>query len=292
VLDPGWVTYPEVLLDAGVSWKYYSTPDADTQENPLVNFKQYYPGYSSDPALNARAAQLFDRLFGQSYENFLTDAAAGNLPQVSWVNTHVTQQEHPSAAPQDGEVALQAIVDAVTANPLTWPKTVVFYTYDENGGFFDHVPPPTAPAGTSGEFVRNSNGTYDTLPIGLGFRVPMLIISPFSRGGFVARHVFDHTSQLRFVERWLTAKGVSSIGVPNLSAWRRSIVGDLTSALNFAAPNNSLPTLGLQQPVNLADHPECATEEVSMAASPTPTSQSLPAQEPGRRPSPSGLRKS
>lgn len=290
VLDPGWVTYPEVLLDAGVSWKYYSTPDADTQENPLVNFKQYYPGYSTNPALNLRAVKLFDGLFGQSYENFLIDAAAGTLPQVSWVNTHITQQEHPAGAPQDGEFALQAIIEAVTANPLTWPKTVVFYTYDENGGFFDHVAPPTAPPGTPGEFVKNSNGTYDTLPIGLGFRVPMLIISPFSRGGFVARRVFDHTSQLRFLERWLTAKGVSNVTVPNLSAWRRSTTGDLTSALNFAAPNITLASLPVAQPMNPIDHPECPTEEASMAASPTPTSQSLPGQEPGKRLSPSGLR--
>jgi phospholipase C len=289
LFDPGWVTYPEVLLDAGVTWKYYSTLDADTQENPLVNFKQYYPGYSNDLALNVRAVKLFDGIFGQSFENFLVDAAAGTLPQVSWVNTHLTQLEHPSAAPQDGEFALEAIVNAVTLNPLTWPKTVVFYTYDENGGFFDHVAPPTAPPGTPGEFVKNPDGTHDPRPIGLGFRVPMLIISPFSRGGFVARDVFDHTSQLRFLERWLTAKGISDVGVPNLSDWRRSTVGDLTSALNFAAPDTSQRTLPVRGPMNPVEHPECITEEISMSPSPQPTSQSLPTQEAGSRPSPSGL---
>src|SRR5439155_24652541 len=88
-------------------------------------------------------------------------------------------------------------------------------------------------------------GTVDPLPaeaedirgpIRLGFRVPLLIVSPFSRGGFVSSGVFDHTSTLRFLE---TRFGVP---VPNLSAWRRSVTGDLTSAFNFAAPNPSVPS--------------------------------------------------
>jgi phospholipase C len=286
-LDAGWITYPEVLTDAGVSWKYYSTVDGDDQENPLLLFKQYYPGYSTDPALNVRAAKLNAAVTGQSFESFLTDAAAGTLPPVSWVLTHITQQEHPSAAPQDGEAALEAIIEAVTANPLTWPKTVVFFTYDENGGFFDHVPPPTPPAAEPGEYVT-AVPSLKTTPIGLGFRVPMLIISPFSRSGFVARDTFDHTSQLRFLESWLTAKGMSNVTVPNLTRWRRQTVGDLTSALNFAGPDGSVPQLPLRGPMNPTDHPECATEEATMAASPKPTSQSLPGQEPGNRRSPSG----
>jgi phospholipase C len=288
IFDPGWITYPEVLLDAGVSWKYYATPDGDDQENPLVLFKQYYPGYSGDPVLEARAARLSAGLFGQSFETFLADAAAGTLPRVSWVLTHITQQEHPAAAPQDGEAALEAIITALAANPETWRKTVMFFTYDENGGFFDHVAPPTAPPGTPGEFVGNAQKGFDTAPIGLGFRVPMLIVSPFSRGGFVARDVFDHTSQLRFLETWLAAKGFRGVAVPNLTAWRRQAVGDLTSALNLRRPDTSLPTLPVRGPMSPADHPECATKELTMAPSPRPRSQSMPSQEPGRRRSPSG----
>jgi phospholipase C len=115
----------------------------------------------------------------------------------------------------------------------------MFLTYDENGGLFDHVEPPTAPPGTPGEFL-----TVDPLPalaggvagpIGLGPRVPLLVISPFSRGGFVSSDVFDHTSLLRFLETRFGAE------VPNLSAWRRATCGDLTSALNFAAPDVSVP---------------------------------------------------
>ena len=108
----------------------------------------------------------------------------------------------------------------------------------------------------------------------------MLVISPFSRGGFVARDTFDHTSQLRFLETWLTAKGWDNVGVPNLSQWRREAVGDLTGALNFARPDSSVPRLPVSAPMNPAEHPECATEEVEMSPSPKPASQSMPGQEP------------
>ena len=117
--------------------------------------------------------------------------------------------------------------------------------YDENGGFFDHVPPVTAPPGTAGEYVTAPAVPDPTVvgspaisgPIGLGFRVPMLIISPFSRGGFVSSDLFDHTSVLRFLETRFGAE------VPNLSAWRRATVGDLTSAFNFKSPDQSIPSL-------------------------------------------------
>ncbi len=286
VLDPGWVTYPEVLTDAGVSWKCYAPLDADYQDNPLVDFKQYYPGNPGvDPA---RAAKLSSGLFGQSYEGFLADAAAGTLPQVSWVLSHINQSEHPASAPQDGEAALEAVIEALLINPAAWARTVLFYMYDENGGFFDHVLPPTPPAFTAGEYIGTTATGFESVPIGLGFRVPMLIISPFSRGGFVAGDVFDHTSQLRFLETWLTARGVGKVGIPNLSAWRRQAVGDLTSALNFVRPDSSSPNLPLRSPMNPAQHPECVTEEVTMAPSPRPSGQALPAQEPGTRQTPSG----
>ena len=264
-----WTTYPERLTDAGISWIAYSSPDADSQENPLVDFKQFYPG---NPGF---VPSYTDAVFGHTYEDFLADAAAGTLPQVSWVLTSIVEDEHPSGAPMEGEFALQAVINALASNPLTWPRTALFWTYDENGGFFDHVAPPVAPPGTPGEFVGAD-------PIGLGFRVPMLVVSPFSKGGFVCRDTFDHTSLLRFVE---TRFGVE---VPNLTDWRRSVTGDLTSAFNFAAPDATPASLPLAAPMNLADHPECAYEEVQMNPSPTPSQQAMPAQEPGARPSPSG----
>jgi phospholipase C len=157
----------------------------------------------------------------------------------------------------------------------------MFITYDENGGFFDHVPPLVPPQGTPGEFPI----TEPTTPIGLGFRVPMLVISPFSKGGFVCRDRFDHTSLLRFLE---TRFGVR---VPNLTAWRREHVGDLTSAFNFAArADASIPTIaGASVDSSLNEPTECLAEEISQAPNPTPAVTEVPAQERGTRPSPSGL---
>ncbi|HWD68570.1 MAG TPA: alkaline phosphatase family protein, partial [Solirubrobacteraceae bacterium] len=100
---------------------------------------------------------------------------------------------------------------------------------------------PTAPAGTAGEYLTVSPLPSDaggvSGPIGLGFRVPMLVASPFARGGFVCSDTFDHTSTLRFLETRFGAE------VPNLSAWRRSVTGDLTTAFNFAAADRSVPPL-------------------------------------------------
>ena len=150
----------------------------------------------------------------------------------------------------------------MTANPAQWAKTALFVTYDENGGFFDHVAPPTAPPGTPGEYITAPAVPDPTVvgsppilgPLGLGFRVPMLILSPFSRGGFVSSDLFDHTSILRFLEARFGAE------VPNLSAWRRATVGDLTSAFNFAAPDQSVPNLPSTLRGIHPDHPAMFSE--------------------------------
>jgi phospholipase C len=121
-----------------------------------------------------------------------------------------------------------------------WEKSALFYTYDENGGFFDHVPPPTPPPGTPGEELAHDSALAGGFkgPIGLGFRVPLLVISPFARGGLVCSKTFDHTSLLRFLE---TRFGPE---VPNLSQWRRQNTGDLTAAFSFdASPDASVPSL-------------------------------------------------
>jgi phospholipase C len=124
-----------------------------------------------------------------------------------------------------------------------WEKTALIISYDENGGFFDHVPPPVPPPGTAGEFITAplagvAESESIAGPIGLGFRVPCLVLSPFSRGGLVCSDVFDHTSQLRLLE---TRFGVP---VPNLTDWRRATTGDLTAAFDFARPpTDSRPSL-------------------------------------------------
>jgi phospholipase C len=172
---------------------------------------------------------------------FQADVQAGTLPQVSWVLAPLISSEHPPAPEEYGEVIAANVLDTLVSNPDVWANTALFITYDENGGFFDHVPPPTAPAGTTGEYLTASplpsaaGGIAG--PIGLGFRVPLLVVSPWSRGGFVCHDTFDHTSLLRFLESRFGAE------VPNLSAWRRSVTGDLTSAFNFVKRDKSVPSL-------------------------------------------------
>src|SRR5215471_3546484 len=165
-------------------------------------------------------------------------------------------------------------------------KTLLIVTFDENGGFFDHVAPPLAPPGTPGEFL-----TTDPLPqaaegirgpIGLGPRVPTLIVSPFSRGGFVSSDVFDHTSTLRFLETRFGAE------VPNLSAWRRSTVGDLTSALNFKKVDTSIPNLPSTIPAVQEVIQECIANLAGTTPYPVPTTQTMPTQESGSPTRPSG----
>lgn len=287
-----WPTMPEQLQNAGVSWKVYGTPDANLGDNVLPYFKNY----QTNPQLATRA------LVPSFPGTFELDCAAGRLPQVSWVLAPLIESEHPPAPPIYGENATQTVLQALTSNPKLWSRTALFVTFDENGGFFDHVPPATAPPGTTGEYltVPNLPAAAEGIrgPIGLGFRVPMLVVSPFSRGGFVCSDTFDHTSTLRFLE---TRFGVE---VPNLSAWRRGATGDLTSAFNFAHGEDTsipaLPNASLLDPRVLAS--DCPTKTVGLVnadgnivptggqlpTNPVPPNMGIPAQEPGAASRPSG----
>ncbi|KJY34253.1 phospholipase, partial [Streptomyces sp. NRRL S-444] len=140
----------------------------------------------------------------------------------------------------------------------------------ENDGFFDHVPPPVAPPGTPGEYI-------DGTPIGLGFRVPMLVMSPWTRGGWVSSEVFDHTSVLRFMETWTAALGTPAT-CPNISAWRRKVVGDLTGVFDFAHPVYGVPS-GLPSTAKVIGQSTCGP-----LPNPAPQDNALPAQEAGTRP--------
>jgi phospholipase C len=222
--------------------------------------------------------------------DFVSDVATGNLPQVSWLVGSVVTSDHPPAPSIFGENILSLILTALMANPVLWAKTVVFVNYDENGGFFDHVPPVTAPPGTPGEYVTAPAVPDPTVvgnppisgPIGLGFRVPMLIISPFSRGGFVSADLFDHTSVLRFLESRFGAE------VPNLSAWRRATVGDLTSAFNFKSPDLSIPSLPSTLQADAQAIQQCNNNLAGFTPLTLPAPQSQPTQESGTPTRPSG----
>jgi phospholipase C len=156
---------------------------------------------------------------------------------------------------------------------------VFILNYDENDGFFDHVLPPTPPPGTPDEFVTlesNSGWTPgSSLPIGAGFRVPCLVMSPWTTGGNVYSGISDHTSVLQFLE------AVTGVEVPNISAWRRSTFSDLTDV--FQAPPTTPAPPSLPSTAAAMAAAEYAQSNYP-APKPPMAIQSLPTQESGTRP--------
>ena len=282
-----YTTMPEQLQARGISWKVYTTPDQSIlngllSDNVLPYFKNF-----QDPS-----SPLYQNAFVPQFPtDFVSDALSGNLPQVSWIVASLVDSDHPPAPALFGELTLSAIIAALMANPVQWAKTALFVTYDENGGFFDHVPPVTAPAGTAGEYVTAPAVPDPTVvgspaisgPIGLGFRVPMLVISPYSRGGFVCSDLFDHTSVLRFLETRFGAE------VPNLSAWRRAAVGDMTSAFSFSKADQSVPSLPVTVSAATQTINECVTALLGTTPYPVPNPQVAPTQESGTATRSTGL---
>ncbi|HTX81649.1 MAG TPA: phospholipase C, phosphocholine-specific [Streptosporangiaceae bacterium] len=218
-----WTTYPERLEAAGISWKVYQEED-NYDDNALAWFKQFGYAPTSSP--------LWQRgMYKGPAGAFESDARNDRLPQVSWLVAPTAQTEHPDYFPAAGAEYIAQKLDAIATNPDVWAKTAFILCYDENDGMFDHVPPPFAPAGAPDEFVNGLN-------IGLGFRTPTTIVSPWTAGGFVCSEVFDHSSLIRFIE--------ARFGVyePNISAWRRQTCGDLTSAFRFGSAPSGYPGNG------------------------------------------------
>jgi phospholipase C len=300
-----WQTMPEALQAAGISWKCYNpygslyqpSSAAFVNKNMLLYFKQYSDTTSAlyHNAFNYYGPNVNGGLTSPGGPNsFAADVANDTLPQVSWILSPDSYDEHPPAPAKLGEWYTHQILTTLLSNPTVWASTVLFLMYDENDGWFDHVPPPTPAAGTEGEYL-----TVDPLPssadgiagpIGLGVRVPMIVMSPFSVGGWVCHDVFDHTSQLLFLQ---TLFGVDP---PNVSTWRRSTVGDLTTALPvIESPVTKAPVLYDVQdnqtvpPIST----ECNAAQIlelnpSTAPYPIPTHQYIPRQAPSTlKPTPS-----
>lgn len=288
-----WTTVPELLEDAGVSWKVYtplnagyvpSDPDSGSGDATLQYFRQY-----SNPN-----STLYQNAFLPLFpDDFINDVQSGNLPSVSWIIPPFGFDEHPPAASGPGAWFIDQILQTLVSSPDVWSKTVFFISYDENDGFFDHVPPPVAPEGTPGEYVtvRPLPGAAQGVdgPVGLGFRVPMLVVSPFSAGGYVSSETFDHTSQIRFLEERF------GILATNISTWRRQTVGDLTSTLRLGSTTIATPSLPETSQYSQTDTVEGTTTTASSAGGTLyllAPSQTMPTQEPGSaRKLPSASRK-
>jgi len=299
-----WSTYPERLQAAGVSWKIYQdlglglnaehawgSGNADAfignyADNSLLHFMQYRnapPGSALfEAARTGTRAAVDGSLFGQ----LRGDVSAGALPQVSWIVAPEAYTEHPNWPPNYGAWYVSEILDALTSNPEVWAKTAFFLTYDENDGFFDHMAPPTVPAsrlqGLSSVDTVNEiypgNSANPKGPYGMGARVPMIVISPWSKGGWVNSELFDHTSLIRFIETRFAAHG-PALRETNITPWRRAVAGDLTSAFNFAAPDAgriALPSTAGFKPLDHDKQPDYRPLP--------PAAQALPRQERGVRP--------
>ncbi len=327
-----WTTYAERLEKAGIQWIcYQNMPDewGDNMLGSFVNFKKaniasgfpvssgesantpYYPNKQPLP-YHAYDRQypypdplykgIANTLPGTSPENYLDafkrDIKEDNLPQVSWINAPAIYCEHPGpSSPVQGAWFIQEILDALTAVPEVWSKTVLIVNFDENDGYFDHVPPPSAPskiknnqfAGKSTLSEQDMSYEYyshqppagsteqpaaDNRVYGPGPRVPLYVVSPWSKGGWVNSETFDHTSILMFLEERF---GVIE---SNISPFRRAICGNLTSAFNFKTPNTESVTT-LSPKITRLQADQFRKIQETLPSVPLPEKNSLPIQNKG-----------
>jgi phospholipase C len=310
--DCTWPTMQEVLEDAGVPWKVYSPSNLGVSGKyaSLANYPTWSPALYN-PIINPEImgvsdhvlpyftafrdpiSPLYRNAFTPTFPNdFVSDIASGSLPSVSWIIPPLGFDEHPSSAPDNGMYFASLVLDALTSNSELWSKTALIVMYDENDGWFDHVPPPTPPSGTAGEYLTASpsavgepDASSQTLeiagPLGLGMRVPCLVISPFSRGGHIATETFDHTSQLQLIAARF------GVEVPNVSEWRRETVGDLSSTMFQSPPSSKLPTLpetSVIMPLTGTCSAVSQDTETGGASPTVPTKQTMPVQGGGSEP--------
>jgi len=288
-----WTTYAERLEEAGVSWKVYQDMADNFSDNPLAGFATFRSAYDNDPGSPLVQKGLSSTLTTPNLDGLRADVVAGTLPSVSWIVGPADYSEHPGpSSPVQGAWYVQQVLEALIANPEVWSKTVFLVTFDENDGFFDHLPPPCAPsrgadglvAGGStvddtGETIPESISIIGGGPYGPGVRVPMWVVSPFSRGGWVNSETFDHTSILRFLEERF------GVREPNISPFRRAMCGNLRSAFNFESPNDdALPALPSR---TKTDADKIRADQQALAPVPVPigSSGTMPVQATGTRPS-------
>ncbi|KID98761.1 extracellular phospholipase C, partial [Metarhizium majus ARSEF 297] len=231
-----WKTAPEYWEEAGVSWQIYQdgTDDYDNfDDNPLAWFEQFQQAKQGSN-LNTKGMQ------GRKLQEFYDRAANGTLPEVSIIVGYRELAEHPPYSPHDGAWLENKIAETVIKSPK-YNRTILIFSFDETGGWFDHVDPYRSPNGTAGEWYNDKAGIGYTFT-GPGFRVPFYIISPWTRKGGVFVEHADHTSQLQFIENWQAAKS-RSIKTHEMVPWRRENMADLLSAFDFSNPDYSIPEL-------------------------------------------------
>ena len=286
-------TYPELLQAAGITWQVYtnnqvgdsgSYPDyflGDYGDNPLWFYQQYNTSNGRNggtgtlatrgavtPWKTAKGApKLSQTHAAYVLSNFITAVKNNTLPQVSWIVAPAGYCEHPSYTPDYGAHYVNTVLQALFGNSDVWNSTALFVTYDEHDGFFDHQLPPYPGTSVTSEYISGE-------PIGPGTRVPMLICSPWTTGGYIDSNAYDHTSMLQFLAAWTGVKPA------NVTSWRSSVVGNLTAAFDFGNPDFTIPS-------NIPTLAQTWALTQLTGGSTTPPaegSQSMPVQEPGTRP--------
>jgi len=276
-----WPTIPEVLEAANVSWRIYQDPN-DNWTGAMHGGLAFESFRAAKPG-----SPLYEKgMRNWSLESFAEDARKGQLPQVSWILPPMLWSEHPGpSSPAQGAEFTAQVLDALTRTPETWGSTALLLTFDENDGMYDHIPPPAPPSfnadgSLAGGATLKLDGMYfsdaerkhllaeDTIsgtirPWGLGPRVPMYVISPWSKGGWVSSQTFDHTSVGQFLEKRF------GISIPAISPWHRAVCGDLLSTFDFVSPNNSAPP-------PLPDAKGSAAQIAKAAALPKPVPPAAP----------------
>lgn len=302
----GWMTFPQRLQAAGINWKIYQDVgnglDAagrwgDTEKTPFVgnygdNSLLYFNAYREalpGSALHERA-RTGTNLAKQPQQSLLAqlkaDVLGKRLPQVTWIVAPEAYSEHSNWPVNLGAAYVAQVLEALSADEDSWSKTALFVTYDENDGFFDHVPAPF-PAGSRAQGLSTLDTHSEWFagdaknppgPYGLGARVPMTVVSPWSKGGWVCSQVFDHTSLIRFVEERF-GPDFPGIRETQITPWRRAVCGDLTSAFDFGQRDTKavrLPATSSYVAKDAERHPK---------VQPLPeTPGSMPRQERGQRP--------
>ncbi len=297
---PEVTTYPELLQKAGVSWQVYTNDQVgdsgdfpeyflgDFGDNPLWFYQQYNTTNSTKGGTGVLASRgavtpwqseagapaLSKTHAAYVLSSFISDVKNNKLPQVSWIVAPAGYCEHPSYTPDYGAHYVNTVLQTLFANPELWKNTALFVTYDEHDGFFDHQLPPFPETSVTDEYIGG-------LPIGPGTRVPMIIASPWTRGGYVDSNVYNHTSMLHFLATW------TGVRPANVTPWRASVTGDLTTAFDFRHPDFSIP-----KNIPTLDQTWALTQLTGGSTTPPAEgAQKMPAQEPGTRPHrPSNLR--
>lgn len=228
----------EYYQDAGIDWMVFQDPRDNFDDNPWAWFEQFG---KAGPLKNRATVgkPIFDDFF-----NGLRD---GKLPEISFLVPGQDLSEHSGAGlPNDGGWLQDKIVRALLSSPL-YNKTALIISYDEAGGWFDHVEPFVSPRGTPGEWLEDPLEDTGYTFAGPGLRVPMYIISPWTRKGGVYTEHSDHNSQIMFIEKWQAAKG-RNVTTNQMVHWRRKNMGDLVHAFDFNKPDYSIPNLPTPPP--------------------------------------------